>query len=406
MQDMDIHQYNLIESIFYEEGNSISKIQRIGDKNQAIYNSVKLSNIWLNRNEILPLNGSQRLSSPIANAVKKFALFNNEPFDIIGLNECQIKPHVLIFEDSTINFIIPTFAQIVKDYNLTQSKNPIKVVCWNTDWKENISNRNDTTKLRLEDYHKGYIKEISKPKKDYKNLKSYLVFYEKKNTLEPIRKNILNAFLKILRLENINNSEGRYFSKKNLLDFIKDSDSQKYEEINLSIYNWSIGIIQNRTDEVWDSIKTYIPNLLNIFDKTISISNVFINDDNVFIQTEINEVFLPTNYFTQDDLEIEITSVHAVKGQTHCATLYLESCYQGKHETERLFPQLLGNIFNDKRIYHKASVKMAYVGFSRPTDLLCIAVHKDRFDTYLSDIDRELWEIKTIEVCNVQKLIL
>lgn len=407
MQDMDIHQYNLIESIFFDEGNSISKIQRIGDKNQAIYNTIKSSNIWTNRTEILFLNGSQRLSNPIANVVKNFALFNDESFDIIGLNECQIKPHILIFEDSTINNIIPTFAEIVKDYNLTESKKPIKVVCWNTDWKEDITSRDDITKLRLEDYHKGYIKEITKPKKDYNNLKSYLVFYEKKNTLEPIRKNILNAFLKILRLENINNSEDRYFSKKSLLEFIKDNNSQKYEEINLNIYNWSIGIIQNRIDEVFDSIKAYIPNLLNIFDKTISISNDFINDDNVFIHTEISEVFLPTNYFTQDDLEIEITSVHAVKGQTHCATLYLESYYQKdgsgtnakSYESQRLKNQFLGTKLQSNvgdRV--KQSAKMAYVGFSRPTDLLCIAIHKDRFETHLSTINRELWKIITVEI--------
>ncbi len=38
MQDMDTDQYNLLEKVFYDEGNSVSKIQRIGDKNQAIYN--------------------------------------------------------------------------------------------------------------------------------------------------------------------------------------------------------------------------------------------------------------------------------------------------------------------------------------------------------------------------------
>lgn len=75
MQDMDTHQYNLIESIFYDEGNSISKIQRIGDKNQAIYNSVKVNEIWQSRSQVLRLNGSQRLSKPIVEVVKKNALY-------------------------------------------------------------------------------------------------------------------------------------------------------------------------------------------------------------------------------------------------------------------------------------------------------------------------------------------
>ena len=40
---------------------------------------------------------------------------------------------------------------------------------------------------------------------------------------------------------------------------------------------------------------------------------------------------------------------------------------------------------------------MAYVGFSRPTDLLCIAVHKDRFDNLLNEINQQEWEIKEVQ---------
>lgn len=39
---------------------------------------------------------------------------------------------------------------------------------------------------------------------------------------------------------------------------------------------------------------------------------------------------------------------------------------------------------------------MMYVGFSRPTHLLCFAVQKDRFDEYLSNINTEEWEIVNI----------
>lgn len=138
MQDMDTHQYNLLEKIFYDDENSISKFQRIGDKNQAIYNSfVKANDIWIDRPDVLRLNGSQRLSKHIANVVKKFALYSDETFDIVGKNECEIRPHILVFENETIGSIIPCFAQIVKQNGLENSDKPIKVVCWNTEWKDN-----------------------------------------------------------------------------------------------------------------------------------------------------------------------------------------------------------------------------------------------------------------------------
>lgn len=158
MQDMDEHQYDLLEKIFYDGGNSLSIFQRIGDKNQAIYNSVKVSDIWKDRKTILRLKGSQRLSKPIANVVKKFTLYNNESFDIIGLNECIIKPHILVFEDRTIEKVIPKFIQIIKENRLKVSNRNVKVICWNTEWKEDNASRQDPTKLRLEDYYKSFKK--------------------------------------------------------------------------------------------------------------------------------------------------------------------------------------------------------------------------------------------------------
>lgn len=396
MQDMDTHQYNLLEKIFYDEGNSVSKIQRIGDKNQAIYNSVKPTDVWQDRADVLRLNGSQRLSKPIADVVKKFAIYNDATFDIVGKNECELKPHILVFETATIGSIIPCFAEIVKDNGLTKSDKPIKVVCWNTDWKEDDTSRQDDSKLRLEDYYKSFKKEKGKPKQDYENLKKYLLYFEKKKTLEPFRKNILNAFLKILRLENINTADDRPYTKKTLIDVIHERDIQKYDEFNLNLYNWSIGIIQEKTNEVLESIRTYIPTLLQFFDKTISTSSYFINNNNYETLANNPDILKPTNHYNEDGFEIEITSVHAVKGQTHCATLYLESYYHSKYESQRLSNQFLGNSFKDNRVHHKTSVKMAYVGFSRPTDLLCIAIHKDRFDELLNTINTDIWEIKTV----------
>lgn len=407
MQDMDTHQYNLLEKVFYDEGNSLSKIQRIGDRNQAIYNSsnnVKTNEVWqlrANPDSVLNLAGSQRLSKSIADVVKKFALYNDNNFDFIGKNECDAKPYILVFDTANIKNIISCFAQIVKERGLENSERPIKVVCWNTDWKEDETSRRDVAKLRLEDYHKGFKKEKGKPKQDYDYLRSYLLYYEKAQTLKPIRKNILNAFLKILRLENINYADDSPYTEKKLIDLIQEKDVQKYYEFSLNIYNWSIGIVQERTDNIWNEIRAYVPTFLSIFDKTISASLDFINIDNAEVPAENASILTPTNHYKEDGLEIEITSVHAVKGQTHCATLYLESYFQQdgrgenakSYESQRLKDQFLGvKIQSNVGDRVKQSAKMAYVGFSRPTDLLCVAIHKDRFQG-LGSIDRNIWEV-------------
>lgn len=410
MQDMDTHQYDLLERLFFDEGNSLSNFQRIGDKNQAIYNSVKVNEIWNDRAEILRLNGSQRLSKAIADIVCEFALHSNDDFEIVGLNNCEIKPHIIIFENSSVNNIIPHFTQLVRNFKEDGSlidfdKYPAKIVAWNTEWKTQ-ADRDNISKLRLVDYFNGFKKDKQKPKQDYNCLKSYLLFYDKsKLTLEPIRKNILNAFLKILRLENINGEDGRTFTKKKLIDFIKQKDFSSHEEFSLNIYNWSIGLIKGKTNEIWEEMKEYVPVFFNLFsDSQLSTSLNFISTDVEDIIIENEEEPETTNIYKKDGLEIEVTSVHAVKGQTHCATLYLESFFDrgyGNYESERLKNQFLGTQTisqtlavvpnsHDKIIQ---SAKMAYVGFSRPTNFLCVAIHKSRFNSCLSTIDRNKWEV-------------
>lgn len=410
MQDMDTHQYDLLEKLFFDEGNSLSNFQRIGDKNQAIYNSVKVNEIWNDRLEILRLSGSQRLSKGIADIVCEFALHTNDGFEIVGLNECEIKPHILVFKNPSIKDIIPHFAQLVRTFKEDGSlidfdKYPTKVIAWNTEWKVQADSEN-IAKLRLVDYFDGFKKDKQKPKQDYTCLKSYLLFYDKnKLTLESIRKNILNAFIKILRLENVNGEDGRAYTKKKLIDFIKQKKFIIHEQFHLNIYNWSIGIIKGNTNDVWNEIKEYAPFFLGIYSVTpLSTSLNFISADVEDILMENVEEPETTNIYKEADLEIEITSVHAVKGQTHCATLYLESFFDrgyGNYESERLRNQFIGTQTitqtlatipnsHDKIIQ---STKMAYVGFSRPTNLLCIAIHKNRFDSHFSDINRDKWEV-------------
>lgn len=180
----------------------------------------------------------------------------------------------------------------------------------------------------------------------------------------------------------------------------------KYSELNLNLYNWAIGIVREATNEVFTNIKEYIPTLLAIFNKEITESSNFVNNDNAEIPPENAEILTPTNHYKKDGLEIEITSVHAVKGQTHCATLYLELYFQKdgnganakSYKSQRLKDQFLGTqIQSNVGDRVKQSAKMVYVGFSRPTDLLCIALHKDRFNSLLNNINTDIWEIKTVE---------
>lgn len=415
MQDMDTHQYELVEKIFIENNTTNTVVQRIGDKNQSIYNSVKTNTIWQDRDNVLHLSNSQRLSRPIANIVKNFALFPEYCTDIRGMNECQLKPHILLFSDSSIKNVISHFSQLVEQYkdsgelHYHQDKPlQIKVISWNTEWKDDEASRANPVKLRLEDYHQVFKKNEQKPKEDYKCLKSYLHFYDKKHTtLSMIRKNIFHALLKVLRIENISTNENRLYTISNLINHLKVNSELNYADLNLKVYQFCLKIIRNEKNQALYDLQTYIPVFISYFKENHRLSSKcsdFINNDTTGIDQTSQNHISASNIIEENDLKIEITSVHSVKGQTHDATLYLESYYyeDGKgsnaksYESQRLANQFLGNPFNLTTERAKQSTKMAYVGFSRATQLLCIAIHKDRFNQYLNTIDRDTWEIKDI----------
>ncbi|MBA3664353.1 MAG: UvrD-helicase domain-containing protein [Bacteroidetes bacterium] len=411
MQDMDNHQYDLLERLFYDEGASPAVIQRIGDKNQAIYSStVKITDVWQDRAVIKRLSDSMRLSGPIANVVSNFALYRGEGFALNGLNLSTLKPHILVYNDETLEHVIPFFSSLVKTQkdggHLTDFEcYPIKVVAWNTEWKD-VLPEELVGKVRLVDYHTSYSKEKAKSKNDYANLKSYLLYYDKnKATLESIRKGILNGILKVLRIENIT-QEGRPFTKRTLLDTLKSIQPERYEELKLHLYNWSIGVIRGNTNAMLAEVRVYLPSLCSIFTTEQMNASQFFIDDETQLPQNNEEINSARNIIVDDEMLIEVTSVHAVKGQTHCATLYLESYYHKdgnganakSYESQRLVEQFLGNPLEigTARTRTKESAKIAFVGLSRPTNFLCVAIHKNRFDAGLEAIDREVWEVKEV----------
>ena len=108
------------------------------------------------------------------------------------------------------------------------------------------------------------------------------------------------------------------------------------------------------------------------------------------------------NGYTFDGGIIEVSSVHAVKGETHTATLMLETFYYG-YDMHRILPHLKGQAATGREAKRvKESLKVACVACSRPTHLLALAIHADTVgfrnahkqvtDADLADL-AELWEI-------------
>ena len=400
MQDMDKHQYDILENIFFDEGNSKSIYQRIGDKNQAIFSEeVSLENFWNSKSrDVLNIDGSCRFSKEIADVVTCFAL-NNQNIEGKSIHK-SIKPHLLIYTDNTIKNVLLKFIEIIKTkQDNSEIPNNIEKNIKAIGWRKKSAGKN---KITIKNYFPEFNETTRHSRIDYFVLKDYLFGINKNdkrgNSFREIRKNILNSFLKVLRYEKIYDCNERCYTKKRLLNFLAEQHKDLYQEIKLKLFLWCKDIFKGKSEVVFEELREYLPKFLNTVygrDKISEITDIFINSDNSSTPGSTVEKFLVSthnNIYQNDDLDVEVGTIHSIKGETHSATLYMETFYQGKYESQRLKKFFKGNfVKGNEKTYDKQSLKMAYVGMSRPEYLLCVAVHHDHVKDYLNEIPDDKW---------------
>lgn len=410
MQDLEKYQIDIIDDIF-KKGNSKTVIQRIGDPNQSIYNQVKEDCDWKPRN-IKYLNGSNRLSPKNAELINCFTYRNEEDnFKVIGerkllKDEKEIHPHLVLFTKETKEQLKSKFEEIIKNHNLHNieaKKKGFKIIGW-TGERTNEGDGN----LSLHTIF-GYNKLSKAKKEDFDSLSKYLqLFNQEKETLEAVRKSILNAFIAILRLEEKKilkkirgKSVERFFTKSDLIEHIKDhSDIEAYENFKDKLFGWCFDLVSKKNyRKTFNSVKDFIENeFKDWFEIKLNPKTQH------FIFEYVDEKKIKNKNIVEDDLGIEIATVHSVKGQTHCATMYVETAYKKPiYETLKLIEASLNKSIKKQQLktiplYKQKqscetptgieALKMMYVGFSRPTHLLCFAVLeenvKDDLDKYKS----------------------
>lgn len=76
-------------------------------------------------------------------------------------------------------------------------------------------------------------------------------------------------------------------------------------------------------------------------------------------------------------VDIKMSSIHAEKGKTHAATLILET-FRKSHFIQKLMPCLEGKKSAAKRPQEtvKKDMMLMYVGMTRPTHMLCLAIRQ------------------------------
>ena len=373
MQDMETHQSELIRIL---SAGTSAIIQKIGDINQSIYNYYSSDNQseWKPIiNLELQLTETTRISENIVQVVKDICLF---PQKMTGwTNPVPLKPTIIVFDGNSILQVKDKFGELLIQYNIHQGG-----VC------KAVGARLSGDKLNINSYwtefNRGY------KKNDFSNIISYLENAKQLalriSNVKDIRKLLLSILCKCLRLCEIKNPlSGYYFTPFTLVHHLKSlADLTIFNNMNNKIVNWISSI--SKTEYLYGEIKEYISTFIQLFG---GIENEYLQQ--FFAKPEIelanekveNRIYSFAN--SGQEVQIYFDTIHGVKGETHQATLFLETF-------TRIF-DIGGKILNfmccndnwkekNRKIdAFKKRLPLAYVAMTRATHFVCLAVHKDRF---------------------------
>ncbi|NLI23902.1 MAG: hypothetical protein GX419_04250, partial [Bacteroidales bacterium] len=376
-------------------------VQWIGDINQAIMNDNYSESAWKPEENksyyVLEITDSKRISQPIADVIKTVAVKSYPT--LIGNKDINLKPIIILFDDNNIYQVLPKFAELLIEKRVKLNNEemsiweisklteyPIKAVGWVGKEKANG--------LSILSYYKDFYKVSSTKRKQY--FPNLYTMYELSKNLKPkeFKDRVINCILESLYISDITYNDKK-ITKTSFYEFVSLTNENFLTELNTQIVKFYCG------QESFDNFSGYV---IGLFEDNL---NLQLNEsskkylfEEVLVEIK-QEQAKSNNIFTHEangmDVSFEVATVHSVKGETHTATLYLDTMFH-ENSIELIKEQLLGTNYSlqNRKKRKEQGLRIAHVAFSRPTHLLCIAVNKSSIndnDTALLTNKFEIMEV-------------
>ncbi len=435
MQDTQKFQDDLLCEIFPLDDVNII-VQRFGDPDQAIFHDVgnEEPNQSFNGKSRIDMDyvihKSYRFDSILAEKIKSLS-FNEIPLEselsALSLEE-RAKAHVtngnfdhtiIVFNDDTLETVVESFSQITSNQFTAEYKKSHKFI----------------TKIV------GAVGNEIDPNADQLKIGHYWPHYDKSKSSEPFKENclieavrhchrsssidwgekyklILNCIIKFTRIAEKLDENQRFYTTTSLRDVLKVNG--RWAAFRKCIY---LLLRDNKTIDqtVWERICNILVSQLEIQNmpakaiQYMAFSEEITQSDGIDEQNQeniLNASIEDNRIYHPDGFQIELSTIHGVKGETHDATLIIETKNQ-IFDFETMLPYLTGELpcadhpnskmsekphWKRKFKPNKRFMRQFYVAMSRPRYLLCLALHSDR----ISDDQKQLllnkgWKVEVLE---------
>lgn len=379
-QDCDSIQRQAIAAIFNSAKCTVIKI---GDSDQAIYNSSEdKTPDWVPQDSYLPITTSCRYNQEIANVICKLKKGNKNIVTFAG--KTGDKPILLIFDPEKIDRVISGFINALETHNLYDNKGIYKAI--------GAVRKKDSSGLKIGSYWSEFDGSAKKQSEyNYWVLVDEITTSLSEGNLYKAERLVRKLLCRIFHYAKVRHPiSGKEYS----ITAIKRTLDDEYREIYRQ-WIYEMSRMQNIERETIDCLmRQKINELLKI--KNFNADDIFDCLPEYFLdkvavvsqteKTEKNVLIDPIR-----GRRIEFDTIHGVKGETHDATLYLETDRQGASDLNRILPYYGVGKLGSSDLFDY-SRKLAYVGMSRPKKLLCVAMQAKTFEKS-KGVFADDWEI-------------
>ena len=388
MQDTSELQDSVLQRLF--DSNSI--VQRFGDINQAIFSAGRSETAQLSfpGNTVLELSTSKRFGSQIANLCSPASAISSQELEG-NSNRRNYKNTIILFNAQTISKVLPTFGRLIFEEFGPETGRQVKAKAVGFRKSPRATPDGKYLPHDIGDYWAGFDSSFSRKIGG----EAFLIDYVTKaraelSTIGEYRKAYSIAFEGFLRLADelqLLDDNGNKITKAILLKSIKSTFDEMRKRFDAIMYQFC----NNDTllePGCWTRMtKDAVALLIELFPvENPALANEFIrwiDHATVLGEGDINDSVNGRNIyqyrFEGFEVDIEVTTIHAVKGETHDATLILETSYKGGHDLRKALPFLSadGNECINADDGTKEHLKRLYVAMTRPRDLLCLTLLRD-----------------------------
>lgn len=368
MQDTSNEQEALLDDIFSGAGIVFSKI---GDTNQAIFSEAvgegaQRELTWANS---IDLPQSYRLAPKLAELVSPLAVVH--PVRLQGNPRRKDRAHtIFLFDDTSISDVLPAFGSLIlKEWNDSLPKNFVaKAVGFRRRPHERASIPGS-----LVDYWSEFEARPAEDRPPHLTLLSAVRHARRLASVSGeffgAHRTVFDALARLVELH-----EGGRVTRRALGERCRNGslDGRVLKVVIAMLFR--AGCVSS--GNVWAKTVKEGCAFLVPGKRTPEVDGyVAWEDEATALKTTTSGSHVFVHRKDHMTVAIEVATIHAVKGETHDATLVLETMFH-EHDVQLAVPVLLGKPAPLTKARLVGHMKRLFVASTRPKELLCVALHR------------------------------